>query len=290
MAMCSAWKIQKPESIWLVHEGLEKKGDGWDAIKDIPTLQLMEANDKNFEGLHDDGLCCSLFHTLKSPASRANLLRLALLYKEGGVYLGTDVIVVRPWNDLLHQPAFCGVEPVAFPNDIYKSINLFRWLQCGLLFAFREVCARSPHGYELFRLFEGKFYPAVNNAVLGAEPKNKLMERAFDTIRKMKPEDRLKRFQLGAPLIQKLTNNQSSPEMTVFPSSYFCPLGPEVSTHWFRKGTDTKLDDMIFADTRIVHWYNSVEERFLKTKLDRAWFEQHPDTAFAEMVRRYATK
>lgn len=136
MAMGSAWKIQKPESIWLVHEGLEKKGDGWDAIKDIPVLQLMEANDKNFEGLHDDGLCRSLFHTLKSPASRANLLRLALLYKEGGGY----------------------------------------------------------------------------------------------------------------------------------------------------------LDDMIFADTRIVHWYNSVEERFLKTKLDRAWFEQHPDTAFAEMVRRYATK
>jgi len=137
-AICSAWKNQKPESIWLIHEGLEKKGNSWEAIKNIPTLQLMEVSDKNFEALHDDELCLSLFRTLKSPASKAHLLRLALLYKEGGVSLDTDVMEVRPWNDLLHQLAFCGVEPVAFPNAICKSLNPFRSIQCRLLFAFHK--------------------------------------------------------------------------------------------------------------------------------------------------------
>ena len=37
--------------------------------------------------------------------------RLDVLYQYGGVYLDTDVELVRPLDELLYQPAFCGVQP-----------------------------------------------------------------------------------------------------------------------------------------------------------------------------------
>jgi hypothetical protein len=89
--------------------------------------------------------------------------------------------------------------------------------------------------------------------------------------------------------MQKLIRNENSSDITIFSSFYFNPLGAEVSSHWFRNGTDTLPDDMILGNTRMVHWYNSAERRVLKTKVDRPWF-QHPHTPFAEMVRRYAAK
>lgn len=37
--------------------------------------------------------------------------RLDVLYQYGGIYLDTDVELVRPLDELLYQPAFCGVQP-----------------------------------------------------------------------------------------------------------------------------------------------------------------------------------
>ena len=35
IAIRSAYQVHKPQSIWLVHEGMQQEGDGWDLIKDI---------------------------------------------------------------------------------------------------------------------------------------------------------------------------------------------------------------------------------------------------------------
>lgn len=37
--------------------------------------------------------------------------RLDVLYQQGGIYLDTDVELVRPLDELLYQPAFCGTQP-----------------------------------------------------------------------------------------------------------------------------------------------------------------------------------
>lgn len=73
--------------------------------------------------------------------------------------------------------------------------------------------------------------------------------------------------------------------MLILPARYFYPLGPEISAHWFKKHTDNKLDKLILKDTRIVHWYNSVEGRFLKTKLSEEWVKKNPTTAFSRMAQ-----
>lgn len=286
LAIRSAYNIQKPESIWLVHEGMKQEGDGWDLIKDIPGLEITEVSKSHFEGLNDDGLCGELFHTLKAPASRANLLRLALLYKYGGVYLDTDIIMVKPFDELMKLQGFVGTEPVALPAGLFKSVNPFRWIYCGLQFAFREFTARMPGGYGLFRLAERGFSAAVNNAIIGSVPGNATIIKAFDFIKTMPESERLKRFRLGTRLLQNVTGNKSSDSMEVLPAPYFYPLGPEISAHWFKNNTAHRLNKLILPETRVVHWYNSVEGRFLKTKVSAQWVKDHPSTAFSEMSRQ----
>ncbi len=284
IAIRSAYNVQKPESIWLVHEGMEQKGDGWDLVKDIPGLEVIPVKDSHFEGLNDNGLCLELFKTLKSPASRANLLRLALLYKCGGVYMDTDVIVVKELGGLMEQHGFVGVEPVALPAGLFKSINPFRWIYCGLQFAFREFCARLPGGYKLFRWAERGFSASVNNAVIGAEPGNETIRKAFQFIKEMPETERLKRYRLGTRLLQNVTRNKSSDSMLVLPAKYFYPLGPEISAHWFKAKTSNKLESLLQKETCVVHWYNSVEGRFLKTKVSAEWVKNNPTTAFSALA------
>jgi hypothetical protein len=286
LAILSAYKIQMPEEITLYYNDSIPTGEGYELIKNIPTLKFEKIIPDYFENLEDGGITYKLYNELPSPATKANLLRLALLYKQGGIYLDTDVIVVRPIKHLLNQNGFCGTEPVALPQDLFSSLNILRWIGCGLKFAFREFCARIPRGYSVFRLLEGKFTAAANNAVLASVPHNSLIKQAFLTIAKMPSKEQHKRFRLGTHLLQRLTRNQSSSEMTVYPSSFFYPLGPEISAHWFYSGTDKKLDDLLFADTCIVHWYNSVEGRFLKEKLDKNWIHNHPNTAFSAMAQK----
>lgn len=288
VAIRSASRVQAPDELVLYHEGLEFQGEGWDLVAGLPGLRLVAVSDALFDGLNDDGICLRLFHELKSPATRANLLRLAVLYRWGGVYLDTDVIAVRPWGDLLSLPGFCGTEPIAMPADLFGSWNPLRWLACGLRFAWRDLCTRIPRGEQWFRLFEGSFVPAANNAVIGAEAGNALLEMAFSTIQSMDESLRRKRFRLGTHLLQRLTGNRSQAAMTVFPAMYFYPVGPEVSCHWFRDGSASRLQEMLYPETRIVHWYNSVEGRFLTEPLDKNWVQAHPDSAFSELVRRYA--
>lgn len=286
LAILSAYKIQTPEEITLFYNDSIPSGEGYDLIKNIPTLRFEKITPDYFDNLEDNGITYKLFQELPSPATKANLLRLAILYKQGGIYLDTDVIMIRSINHLLNQKGFCGTEPVALPQDLFSSLHILRWAACGIKFVLREICARLPNGYSLFRIFESGFTAAANNAVLASTPSNPLIKQAFSTIAKMPSKEQKKRFRLGTHLLQRLTRNQSSPEMTVYPSTFFYPLGPEISAHWFYSGTDKKLNDMLLADTCIVHWYNSVEGRFLKEKLDKNWVQKHPNTAFSKMAEK----
>ena len=192
--------------------------------------------------------------------------------------------VVKELGGLMEQHGFVGVEPVALPAGLFKSINPFRWIYCGLQFAFREFCARLPGGYKLFRWAERGFSASVNNAVIGAEPGNETIRKAFQFIKEMPETERLKRYRLGTRLLQNVTRNKSSDSMLVLPAKYFYPLGPEISAHWFKAKTSNKLESLLQKETCVVHWYNSVEGRFLKTKVSAEWVKKNPTTAFSALA------
>jgi len=275
----SALRVQKPEEV-AVYSDVELQGEGFDLLKNEKGITFKIIDSSVFKDLCDDGICEELCNKVKSPASKANLLRLALLYKHGGIYLDTDTIFVKPIDDLLKFKGFCGTETVALPRELFKSINPFAYLVCGLRFAWRFFCTYCPSGEQIFRKTEKFFSQSANNAVLASEAKNPIIANAFKEINLMKESTRLRRYRLGTHLLQSVTRNKSSEFMEVLPSCYFYPLGPEICRHYFLDGSGKRLSKMLLPETRIVHWYNSVERRFLSEPLNAAWTLKHPSSAF----------
>ena len=286
LAILSAKQVQKPEEtiLYIESDGGEMSGEGYDLIKDEPGITLKKIDNSIFDNLGDNGVCSHLYKALKKPVSKTNLLRYALLYKYGGVYLDTDIIAVKPWDDLLKHKGFCGLEPVAFPQKLFASKNPLFYLFAWVRFLWRLLCVYLPHGEQIFRPTERLFSLCANGAILGSEPKNEFFERAFAEINKMDEKEQLKHYRLGTHIMQKVTGNKSSEIMEMFPPAYFYPVGPDISVHLFRNGSAKRLDKILLQQTRIVHWYNSVEKKYLRQQLNLKWLEEHPTSAFAKMA------
>jgi hypothetical protein len=295
LALRSARRWFKPDEILLIVDDPDGiRGTLEESAPDItqwPELRLAKADAAWFQGLpHIAAIATDLFSKNLSPATKANLIRLAALYDLGGVYLDFDTITVADPAPLLAKSGFCGTEPLALPADLFHSVNPLRWLAAGLRLAARQVLAYPPGGWRVFRIAEGLYPAAANNAVMGAQAGHPFLETCFRLMAELTPAERVKRFRLGTHLLQRAvgtTAKESRHGFDVLPISTFYPLGPEIATHWFKPGTAKQLDSMLRPDTVIVHWYNSVESRLGGKALTRAWVAAHPDTAFAEMVRRY---
>jgi hypothetical protein len=285
LAVKSAVRSCAPDEVLLIHQGLNENSEGIPELIRDYGLKLSYADDSWFTDLPEGGdLARDLFRTLKSPASRANLLRIAALYKVGGIYLDTDTITVRNFDSLRHHQGFCGTEYVAMPAALFNSINPVDWFSAWGRLAMREACLHIKDGWNTFRHVEYLYHIAANNAVIGSAPGNPFWLRAFDYMRDLPVEDRYKRFRLGSHLIQKVTGNKSTPDMEVLHPGYFYPLGPEISSFWFKPKTAIDLGEMLKDETLVVHWYNSVEER-LKQPINQEFVDLNPDTAFAALCR-----
>ena len=58
----------------------------------------------------DSSVWCKEAFEMKKYAFAADYIRCYALYKEGGIYLDSDVELLRSFDDLLHLPYFIGEE------------------------------------------------------------------------------------------------------------------------------------------------------------------------------------
>ena len=289
LAVLSAMHHHPEATITLYQKGLSTDHPDLKSIISHSQFQMEEIKDDWFMNLPDEGLALKLFQELSSPASKANLLRLAILYKKGGVYLDTDTITIKSMEPLLSERGFIGKEHVALPREYFSSRNPLKYLGVAWRFPYREICARLPWGRSWFKPAEPFFHQSVNNAIVGSMPQHPLIRQALQTISTMSNIEQRKRFRLGTHLMQDVTQNSDSQEFRVFPPTYFYPLGPEISAHWFKVNSGKKWESYTSANTYVIHWYNSVEGRFLKGSLDADWVENNPTTAFSLLAKKYFT-
>ena len=92
LAVRSAWEVLKPD-VMVMHYVHEPHGQWWELAR--PFLHLHQV--RPVEGIY--GFPAS------HPAHRADIVRLAALIAIGGVYLDTDVLVLKPF-DALGDPDF----------------------------------------------------------------------------------------------------------------------------------------------------------------------------------------
>ena len=76
------------------------------------------------ENLPEDPIRPEILERLRAPVERADILRLEILYRRGGVYLDTDLECLRPLDDVLGDEEFVGVchKPGRITNTAIASV------------------------------------------------------------------------------------------------------------------------------------------------------------------------
>jgi len=214
-----------------------------------------------------DGLV-AIYHTLDNPAIRADMLRVAILYLKGGVYLDLDTVTRTSLVPLLEARQFVASERVIWPPFVRTSRSPALWCRSLTLDLLRKTMRRAPRGWEMFRWVEGFCYRAVTNAAMGAEANSGLCARYLRAMAAMAPQQCAQLYTLGPDLLQELADQFSNDELTVMEPEVFCPLPPQISEHWFRVSRSVRLSAALCAQTRVVHWYASVRTRLKVAAMD----------------------
>jgi hypothetical protein len=199
-----------------------------------------------------------------SPASVSNLARLAILLRDGGVYLDTDVLVFHRLDTPDDIGAFVGMEQVWAGNrsrvtgelGFGGALRATPWAASWL--ANRVSC----------RLTRGRFVRnqdvspprwsrvQANNAVLGAPKSSEFITR---TLEKTLTVDPSARFALGPSLLDDMCRSEPDLVRVMAPSRYY-PIPPGQSYRCF--------EDAHFPlppDTQVLHYVASNHKRLLGT-------------------------
>ena len=76
--------------------------------KYCPDYEIIEWNEDNFDV--NSTLWTKQAYEAKKYAFVSDYVRLKVLYEHGGIYMDTDVEVVKPIDEFLSHDAFCGYE------------------------------------------------------------------------------------------------------------------------------------------------------------------------------------
>jgi hypothetical protein len=232
------------------------------------------------EGAHPEGpALAALYARLSQPAARANLVRAAILWREGGVYLDLDTVTVASLTPLRSQfSVFCGVEHIVFPESVRTSLNPLKRVRALAQMAVRDILRRLPGGWRRFRRIESWYPRAANNAVLGAAPEHPFVGALMEGMLALPPKRQMVRFALGTHMLQQTLARYEGDDLQVCDPEVFYPLAPEISEHWFRPSGGAALTDVITDRTRVVHWYASVRTRDVVPQIDPDYVAEKAQT------------
>lgn len=97
----------------------------------LPDYQIKQWNEDNF-----DVNCCQYIsdaYKEKKYAFVSDYVRFYVLYQQGGIYLDTDVEIIRPMTDILEKGAFMGCQNMA-AEGLIVAPGLGIGAEAGLLF------------------------------------------------------------------------------------------------------------------------------------------------------------
>jgi hypothetical protein len=200
----------------------------------------------------------TLYARLEMPVARADVVRAAILYLEGGIYLDLDTVTVASLRPLLDVEQFLGSERIVWPQAARAShspLLLARHLALDLL---RKACKQLPQGWKSFRCLEEFYSLGVNNAVMGCVAGAALMAEYLLAMLELPPRRQAERYALGPHLLQDVLERHGKRDVVVHKPDVFYPLPPEISEHWFRPVRKPRPSQVLSGDTRVVHWYASV--------------------------------
>jgi hypothetical protein len=279
-AILSAAERSELPELFLHHTDRLEVGPELAALRRAPKLQLIHVEPQTYLAEAGaalgigDGLV-AIYQKLASPVMRADVLRAAILYLEGGIYLDLDTITTKSLQPLLDTTQFVGTEIIVWPQAVRRSrspIVLARHTTLDLL---RKAIRNLPDGWEIFRHVEKFYTVAVNNAVMGAQAGAYLFADYLRAMLQVPLDAPPQAYALGPDLLQEVVDRYRGSDLTVHAPRLFYPLPPEISSQWFRSGRAPRLDAVLSAETRVVHWYASVRTKSHVAQIDPAYVRAH---------------
>ena len=121
MSVFSAYIINDPDNIYFYYH-YEPIGEYWDKLKHIPCITFIKIDIPEYIGQKK----------LLKTAHKADILRMDLLYKYGGIYMDIDTISIKPYKKLLNNDVVLGRQVFGICNAIMmskpKSLFFKLWL------------------------------------------------------------------------------------------------------------------------------------------------------------------
>ena len=239
-------------------------------LYDLPNFELVPLDDRALCEEASGAALADLISVLKSPVARSNLVRTALIHRDGGVYLDMDTLTIRPFDEVRSRAAgFLGEEDIAFPEHVVASRDPRIKAKAYLKTAVRDGFRRLPHGYRFFPRIARHYHRALNQAVIGGTPGHAFWAEVLSAMTQLPSSRWNQRYALGTHLVQSVYSLYSGDDLHVFPPPFFYPLPPEISAHWFRfylDGVDPM--EVLESSTCCVHWYASVRTKKIVAALD----------------------
>ena len=248
----------------------------WHALSKHPQVERRRIAPEDVLGRAGGRELLELYASLGAPAARANMLRIAILLEEGGVYLDLDTVTTQSLLPLREASAFfCGAERIAFPATLENSKHPGRWGAALLRTGVRDLTRRAANGVRWFRRIEHLYPLAANNAILGAAQGHPFLSQLLRRMVSLPRRVSVRRYALGTSLLQHALAQNPSDALVVHPPEVFYPLGPELSQHWFRLDGSARLAEVLTPATHVVHWYASVRTRELVPTVTPRWVERN---------------
>jgi len=229
-----------------------------DARRLRDELEAASAVDETRFDLED---LVATFEALTEPAGRANVARLVILWRHGGVYLDLDTLTLRDFAALREHRGFIGRERIIWPHGSRDRL-LYRLVTGQLMGLARNTCARWRVGLRVFPKMEGAYPLALNNAMMGFEPRHPFLAEALGRISEIDTEERRRRYRLGTHLVQEVMRGRDwGLSVRRLPPGACYPLGPVMSRHYFTPLADLgRVADRLLGSSTAVHWYASLAE------------------------------
>jgi hypothetical protein len=235
-------------------------------------VQLVELDDRALCEETGGPELAKLVTALQSPVARSNLVRTALVCRDGGVYLDMDTLTIRPFDEVRSRaPGFVGEEHIVFPGKVVASRDPRVKAKAYLMTTVRDLYRRIPRGYRYFRRIERHYHRAVNGAIFGGVAGHRFFAEYLAAMTRVAPSRWNRPHALGTHLLQEVYQSYAGGDLHAFAPPYFYPLAPEISAHWFRFYREG-VDPMEVLDPRTccVHWYASVRTKKIVASVDEA--------------------
>jgi len=279
-AVLSAAENSELQEITLHHTDPLEAGPGLRALEVCPRVRLVHIDPiacltEAGQALGIGDRLAAIYRAVTAPASRADVLRAAILYLRGGVYLDLDTVTTASLLPLLETPQFVGCELLVWPLFARTSRSPALWCRTLSLDVLRKLMRRLPGGWRMFRRLERFCYVSVNNAVMGAEAKSPLCAQYLRAMAALPPERWSEPYALGPDLLQEVVGRFPESELAVAQPHVFYPLPPQISEHWFRIGRRVQLEAVLLPETRVVHWYASVRTASGVAAIDPGYVREH---------------